>query len=601
MAALQRSYAAPFEDSRSAGAEGKRYATSIAEILSSRATALDPEVRLAFCKALVTLRNRKIIDALAVLDLFFTLIPCEDKVLRKFICGSINALLKKLALQQRDRKLLSEVQALLFTKLKESRRVVVRVAELALIDGFRKGFLRDAKTANALAECCFHRASRILITAMRFFLGTMEDERSDLESDGSEREDEDQKTLKEVVMAYRAVKKTRKKKKCFEKAKKMLHKEKKSRRENAGKCCNLLAIQFIYDPQTFVERLFGQLDGRRSEKFETRLLHMALCARMIGVTRILLYAAQACHELIPPDIIHQLVYVIAQNFVSDRNSAEAMTVGLNTIREIFYKRYKNKNVSMAARAIITLFRAVNPKLLHRKDRGRPSEAVKNVKVYEFGMEKARDFVEGAECLPEEVDTDPEHELSHRAGIFTSEAAAIHFKGIMLQDDEKRRNVESCEKAKKICETRILTQEDFRKINAFRLKKCMTNAGKRKNDDIKLDEELEEKIARYVGPFRQNEESGLPRLKDIENFHKKLHKETKEQRMEAIRRGREGRQDYGKPKKRGVHVGHTNREMAKWKNFQMVRPKPRGKNRMRSFKDRQKSLGKYLLRQAGGKV
>ena len=64
-----------------------------------------------------------------------------------------------------------------------------------------------------------------------------------------------------------------------------------------------------------------------------------------------------------------------------------MTVGINAIREIFancpfaateellrdlaeYKTYKNKNVSVAARALITLFRQMNPKLLHRKDRGR---------------------------------------------------------------------------------------------------------------------------------------------------------------------------------------------------------------------------------------
>lgn len=50
---------------------------------------------------------------------------------------------------------------------------------------------------------------------------------------------------------------------------------------------------------------------------------------------MLLYAAQACHELVPPDIVEQLVRVIAQNFVTDRNSPEAITVGLNTIREIF--------------------------------------------------------------------------------------------------------------------------------------------------------------------------------------------------------------------------------------------------------------------------
>lgn len=100
--------------------------------------------------------------------------------------------------------------------------------------------------------------------------------------------------------------------------------------------------------------------------------------------------------------------VIAQNFVTDRNTPEAITVGLNAIREIFtsspfaateellrdltevctpifdcflirflhhenffqYKSYKNKNVSMAARGLVTLFRNINPKLLCRKDRGR---------------------------------------------------------------------------------------------------------------------------------------------------------------------------------------------------------------------------------------
>lgn len=86
-------------------------------------------------------------------------------------------------------------------------------------------------------------------------------------------------------------------------------------------------------------------------------MQVALCARVIGihqlqtlgfysylhrylqpkqqeVTRILLYAAQACHELVPPDLVQQLIRVVAQNFVSDHTSSEAITVGLNTIREI---------------------------------------------------------------------------------------------------------------------------------------------------------------------------------------------------------------------------------------------------------------------------
>ena len=86
-----------------------------------------------------------------------------------------------------------------------------------------------------------------------------------------------------------------------------------------------------------------------------------------------------------------LIRAIAQQFITDRNSSEAIAVGLNAVKEILsncpyaanddllkdlteYKKYKNKNVTMAARSLIQLFRKLNPKLLHRKDRGKPTQA-----------------------------------------------------------------------------------------------------------------------------------------------------------------------------------------------------------------------------------
>ncbi|KAM3717337.1 Protein SDA1 [Dirofilaria immitis] len=514
--------------------------------------------------------------------------------------------------------------------------------------------------------------TRFHIAAIKFFLGCLEDDDSD--NDENENEEEDQKTLKEIVIAYKAAKKTRKKKEKFMKAKKLLNTDRKSKKENAGKLCNLLAIRYIYDAQTFTERLFGLLESRKNEKFETRLLCMALCARMIGthklqilsfysymhrflqpkqreITRILLYVAQACHELVPPDIVEQLVYVIAQNFVSDRNTSEAMTVGLNTIREIFaicpfaatehllrdlteYKRFKNKNVSMAARAIITLFRTINPKLLHKKDRGRPTEVLKGLEITEFGVEHPKEFVEGVECLSVGVnaldadlmqsneidDTDFDTEFVEKDSLdmdgsvdsfgnhlnvssICVENENFSSKTILETNNQKTTSFERKEKARQICEARILTQDDFCKINAFRLKQQVGYDGKRKNTAVKLEEELEENIARkfFLLFIRLNKENGLTRLKDIEKFHKKLRRETKEERMEAVRKGREGRHQFGKPKKAGAHVGRTNRELMKRKNFQMVRHKLRGKNRQRSFKERQESLRKYLLRQAGRKI
>lgn len=82
------------------------------------------------------------------------------------------------------------------------------------------------------------------------------------------------------------MKKTRKKKEKFLKAKKLLNSSKRSKKDNNAKFCNLLAIRYIYDPQTFVERLFGLLESKKNEKFETRLLCMALCARMIGTHKL---------------------------------------------------------------------------------------------------------------------------------------------------------------------------------------------------------------------------------------------------------------------------------------------------------------------------
>lgn len=128
----------------------------------------------------------------------------------------------------------------------------------------------------------------------------------------------------------------------------------------------------------------------------------------------------------------------------------------------------------------------------------------------------------------------------------------------------------------------MTDADFRKIRAHQIRKKMAaerkhqNDGNRKrtNDDALIDEEVQEKIARYelrsyvlptsVAPyaarhkykiqvqcyeFRREEGDGLPRLNDIEHFHKKFHRQTKEERKATVEAGREGREEFGRPKKK----------------------------------------------------
>ena len=75
-----------------------------------------------------------------------------------------------------------------------------------------------------------------------------------------------------------------------------------------------------------------------------------------------------------------------------------------------YKHYRERSVMMAARSLIGLFKNTMPEMLHKKDRGRPTEASMALEPLEFGKVIAKDFVPGAEVLLEkekdiEIDSD----------------------------------------------------------------------------------------------------------------------------------------------------------------------------------------------------
>ena len=52
------------------------------------------------------------------------------------------------------------------------------------------------------------------------------------------------------------------------------------------------------------------------------------------VIRLLQFSAQAAHDMVPPDSIEPILKAVINNFVTERNSAEVMAVGLNAVREL---------------------------------------------------------------------------------------------------------------------------------------------------------------------------------------------------------------------------------------------------------------------------
>lgn len=276
----------------------------------------------------------------------------------------------------------------MYSMLKDANPKAAKMSADIMIELYKKNIWNDSKTVNVIATVgCFSKVTKVLVTSLKFFLGhDEEDEEEDTDS-------ENEVDLKGALMANRVNKKTKKRTKQLAQIKKQAVKAQK-KKKNAP-AFNFSGIHLVHNPQGMAEGLFKQLQAT-NERFEVKLMHLDVISRLIGihdlflfgfypyitrflqphqrqVTRVLQFAAQASHELVPGDIIEPILKTIANNFITERNSSDVMAIGLNATREIcmrcplamgedllqdlaMYKTYKEKSVMMAARSLITLYR-----------------------------------------------------------------------------------------------------------------------------------------------------------------------------------------------------------------------------------------------------
>ena len=132
---------------------------------------------------------------------------------------------------------------------------------------------------------------------------------------------------------------------------------KKEEKENVSSSVNMPALDLIYDPQSLAEKLLKFLLGYNG-KFHIKLMIMDLISRLIGmhqlmvlnfypfiqrylnahqrdVTKCLLFAAQAIHEVVPSDVVEKLVRTICYNFITDQN-ADEVSLSLSLSISLFF-------------------------------------------------------------------------------------------------------------------------------------------------------------------------------------------------------------------------------------------------------------------------
>uniref|UniRef100_A0A671V8T6 Protein SDA1 n=1 Tax=Sparus aurata TaxID=8175 RepID=A0A671V8T6_SPAAU len=612
----------------------------LSELLMSHHTVLDPDLRMTFCKALILLRNKDLIDPSGLLELFFELLRCHDKLLRKTLYTHIVADIKNINAKHKNNKVNTTLQNFMYTMLRDSNPIAAKLSLDVMGELYTRNIWNDAKTVNVITTACFSKVTKILVAGLKFFLGKDEDEKNDSDSD-SEAEGP---SVRDLKVRFSTGKKTTKNKKKLEKAMKVLKKHKKKRKVEVF---NFSAIHLIHDPQDFSEKLLKQLEESK-ERFEVKIMMMDLISRLVGihelflfnfypfvqrflqphqreVTKILLCAAQSSHQLIPPEVIEPVIMTIANNFVTDRNSGEVMTVGINAIKEVAarcplainedllqdlaqYKTHKDKNVMMSARGLIQLFRSLNPQMLHKRDRGRPTEASAEAKIKDYGELEAKDYIPGAEVL--EVDgekkegEEDEGDFKLRSAININgwESASISDDGedgewvdVHHSSDEDTGEVaeklqsipleERQAKAAAVSGSRLLTQDDFKKIRLVQLAKEVNGApGKgQKRKNVDSDDEGDNR-------------GELLTLRNIEKLHKKP-KADKETRLATAMAGRTDRKDFVKKHtKLNPHASTSNREKRKTKNFMMMRHSQNVRTKgKRSFREKQIALRDALLK------
>ena len=598
--------------------EMKNFPGELINLLRSHGNVLHADIRLALCRALILIRNKGLIALTDIIEPFFQLSSCQNKHLRSFLKAFLVNDIKTSNFKHRDVKTNSALQKFIFNILNNSKDSEVNVDSLhapkmaldILIDLYKKGVWDDAKTVNAIASACFSKNSKVMVAGLTFFLGSDEDENKNDDSDSSDEEVVDpnsRKKAKETKMANKVNKKTRKRQRIAEQMEKRAAKKRKKEKIDPF---NTKALHLIYNPEKMAEGLLAQLSDRKElKRIEIKFMLMNLISRLIGVhelyltnfypilqkylqpkqrevTKILTYTAQACHEMIPADVLQPVLKTVVDNFISDRNSSECITVGLNTVREmcsrcplimeqdllqdlIQYQKYKDKNVTMAARSLIQLFRILNPSFLPKKDRGRPKkkESTEN--------DDGDDDNDGDD--DEASEDDEEFELQN---VDDSDEAGESEEEVDEEDDDEDDEEEDGEdeedEEEETTEVDVKFGSEPKDIPVGQTDKGRVSK-KRAVDEEEEDEEEEEELERPE----------IVSLKRIEKLYKRR-KADKVSRLESVEKGREGRE------KVNPFAEKRQKERRRNKLFNMVKFKARAKNK-RSFKEKQASLRHSLLK------
>ncbi|KAI9916165.1 hypothetical protein PsorP6_016725 [Peronosclerospora sorghi] len=562
---------------------------------------LVPELRKTLVQSLMLMRNRGLVDVITILKLFFELFRCPDKRLRESLYKHIVSSICQLNATSRNLKVNKALQNFLFEMLQDENSHAATKSLQVLVELFKRKIWHDQRSVNVITSACTSKNTKLMVMALRFFLGIDEDILED---------EEQQKKEKKALVTVNFHAHSKKTKKRQRDTLHALSKNKRARNRELDFKPTFPAIELMNDPQGVVERQMKLLKSC-TEQFEVKLLMMNFIGRVIGfhklivlpfyplvqrylqshqqsVTAILAYLVQSCHDEIPPEELLPVVKSIAHNFVTERCSSEVIAVGMNSLRELFrriplllecegmdvlvndliqYNRARDKTTVMAARGVLNLIRNIHPILLKRKDRGKYYNDT--VKPRRFGELVVSEGVDGADLLAEaeavgrfdnednrdgwEISSSKSSKDDEWVDLSSDEEGRDALETDMKHDKEESDEEPLIQQKDRLDARRILTSLDFKRIEMLKKERDAALKDPKSRSKRKA-EEIAEKVNGDVTKVNPT---------DLEGYSKKK-RMTQEERLRIVL---QGRQDY-KHKRSGG--GTTNTEKKRLKHFMMIK-------------------------------
>ena len=415
------------------------FPNDLQQILLQHHEVLEYDLRDKVVGALTLLRNKDVIDSVALLNtLFPVLVATPSKSLRTLLLTKILSDLRSANVKATNHKLNRTIQTVLFNLLESDKTSPKGIWAVKITrELWKRQIWTDARAVEVMRLAALSENEKVLTGGVRFFLGG-DKEREEAADDSSD----DGGDVDIARLRHQATinKKTKKKGRELKKAAATV--KKKEKKKNAPHPLNFSALHLLHDPQGFAESLFSKhVQNTKSKiQLESRLLVLQLVSRLVGlhkltvlslysyflkhltprqasVTSYLACLAQATHSYVPPDVLEPLVQKIANEFVSEASASEVAAAGLNAIREICvrqplamtdtllqdlvqYRKSKDKGTMMAAKGLLSLYREVGAELLHKRDRGKDAAMgirAGTIKEQRYG-EEISGGIEGIELL-----------------------------------------------------------------------------------------------------------------------------------------------------------------------------------------------------------